>query len=54
MDHFYQIPIIVKPEEPMLESWTTLSICTCSNKITTKIKLGTLVTGVVYIDMHRF
>jgi alkanesulfonate monooxygenase SsuD/methylene tetrahydromethanopterin reductase-like flavin-dependent oxidoreductase (luciferase family) len=24
MDHFHQIPIIGKPEEPMLESWTTL------------------------------
>ena len=23
-------------------------MCTCTNKITTKIKLGTLVTGVVY------
>jgi alkanesulfonate monooxygenase SsuD/methylene tetrahydromethanopterin reductase-like flavin-dependent oxidoreductase (luciferase family) len=26
MDHFHQIPMIGKPEEPMLESWTTLSV----------------------------
>jgi F420-dependent oxidoreductase-like protein len=45
MDHFHQIPIIGKPEEPMLEGWTTLSVLA---GITTKIKLGTLVTGVVY------
>jgi F420-dependent oxidoreductase-like protein len=45
MDHFHQIPMIGKPEEPMLESWTTLSVLA---GITTKIKLGTLVTGVVY------
>ena len=23
MDHFHQIPFIGKPEEPMLEGWTT-------------------------------
>ena len=45
MDHFHQIPIIGKPEEPMLESWTTISVLA---GITTKIKLGTLVTGVIY------
>ena len=26
MDHFHQIPFIGKPEEPMLEGWTTLSV----------------------------
>ncbi|MGC2573295.1 MAG: LLM class flavin-dependent oxidoreductase, partial [Candidatus Nitrosopolaris sp.] len=26
MDHFHQIPIVGKPEEPMLESWTTISV----------------------------
>jgi alkanesulfonate monooxygenase SsuD/methylene tetrahydromethanopterin reductase-like flavin-dependent oxidoreductase (luciferase family) len=41
MDHFHQIPFIGKPEEPMLEGWTTLSALA---SITTKIKLGTLVT----------
>jgi F420-dependent oxidoreductase-like protein len=45
MDHFHQIPLIGKPEEPMLEGWTTLSALAC---ITSKIKLGTLVTGVLY------
>ena len=45
MDHFHQIPIIGKPEEPMLESWTTISVLA---GITSKIKLGTLVTGVIY------
>jgi alkanesulfonate monooxygenase SsuD/methylene tetrahydromethanopterin reductase-like flavin-dependent oxidoreductase (luciferase family) len=42
MDHFHQIPFIGKPEEPMLEGWTTISVLA---GITTKIKLGTLVTG---------
>jgi alkanesulfonate monooxygenase SsuD/methylene tetrahydromethanopterin reductase-like flavin-dependent oxidoreductase (luciferase family) len=26
MDHFHQIPMIGKPEEPMLESWTTSQV----------------------------
>src|ERR687887_416596 len=45
MDHFHQIPFVGKPEEPMLEGWTTLSVLA---GITTKIKPGTLVTGVIY------
>ena len=45
MDHFHQIPFIGKPEEPMLEGWTTISVLA---GITTKIKLGTLVTGIIY------
>src|SRR5919108_2083105 len=45
MDHLHQIPFIGKPEEPMLEGWTTLSVLA---GITTKIKLGTLVTGIIY------
>jgi F420-dependent oxidoreductase-like protein len=45
MDHFHQIPMIGKVEEPMLESWTTLSMIA---GLTTKIKLGTLVTGIMY------
>jgi alkanesulfonate monooxygenase SsuD/methylene tetrahydromethanopterin reductase-like flavin-dependent oxidoreductase (luciferase family) len=45
MDHFHQIPFIGKPEEPMPEGWTTLSVLA---GITSKIKLGTLVTGVIY------
>ena len=45
MDYFHQIPMIGKPEEPMLESWTTLSVLA---GLTTQIKLGTLVTGIIY------
>lgn len=45
MDHFHQIPFAGKPEEPMLESWTTISVLA---GITTKIKLGTLMTGIIY------
>jgi F420-dependent oxidoreductase-like protein len=45
MDHFHQIPFIGRPEEPMLEGWTTISVLA---SITTKIKLGTLVTGILY------
>jgi alkanesulfonate monooxygenase SsuD/methylene tetrahydromethanopterin reductase-like flavin-dependent oxidoreductase (luciferase family) len=45
MDHFHQIPFIGKPEELMLEGWTTISVLA---GITTKIKLGTLVTGIIY------
>jgi F420-dependent oxidoreductase-like protein len=45
MDHFHQISVVGKPEEPMLEGWTTISVLA---GITTRIKLGTLVTGVIY------
>jgi F420-dependent oxidoreductase-like protein len=45
MDHFHQIQFVGKPEEPMLEGWTVISVLA---GITTKIKLGTLVTGVIY------
>jgi F420-dependent oxidoreductase-like protein len=45
MDHFHQIPMVGKVEEPMLESWTTLSVVA---GLTTKIKIGTLVTGITY------
>ena len=45
MDHFHQIKFVGGPDEPMLESWTTISTLA---GITTKIKLGTLVTGIVY------
>ena len=43
MDHFHQIPIVGKLEEPMLESWTTISFLAA---MTSKIKLGTLMTGI--------
>src|SRR2546428_6812859 len=45
MDHFHQIPFVGKPEEPMLESCTTISVLA---GITTKIKLGSLMTGIIY------
>lgn len=45
MDHFHQIGNVGEPEEPMLESWTTLSTLA---GFTSKIRLGTLVTGNVY------
>jgi F420-dependent oxidoreductase-like protein len=45
MDHLHQIMFIGKPEEPMLEGWTTISVLA---GMTSKIKLGTLVTGNSY------
>ena len=45
MDHFHQIPIVGKQGEPMLESWTTISALA---GITSKIKLGTMMTGIIY------
>jgi F420-dependent oxidoreductase-like protein len=45
MDHFHQIPMIGKPDQPMLEGWTIISVLA---GITTRIKLGTLVTGILY------
>ena len=45
MDHFHQIQFMGKPDEPILEGWTVISVLA---GITTKIKLGTLVTGIIY------
>jgi hypothetical protein len=45
MDHFHQIPIVGKKDEPMLESWTTISVLA---GVTSKIKLGTMITGIIY------
>jgi F420-dependent oxidoreductase-like protein len=45
MDHFHQIEFVGRPEEPMLEGWTIISMLA---GLTTKIKLGTLVAGVIY------
>ena len=45
MDHFHQIPFVGKLEEPMLESWTTISVLA---GVTSKIKLGTMMTGIIY------
>ncbi len=45
MDHFHQIQNVGEPHEPMLEGWTTQSAVAV---LTSKIRLGTLVTGIVY------
>jgi F420-dependent oxidoreductase-like protein len=45
MDHFYQIRGIGPETEPMMEAYTTLAALATS---TTRVKLGTLVTGVTY------
>jgi len=45
MDHFFQIQFVGQPEEPMLESYTTLSYLA---GLTHRVRLGALVTGVVY------
>jgi len=45
MDHFHQIPNVGKPQEPMLEGWATISVLA---GMTSKIKLGTMVTGNTY------
>jgi F420-dependent oxidoreductase-like protein len=45
MDHFFQIASVAKPEEDMLEAYTTLGfLAGC----TSRARLGTLVTGVHY------
>ena len=45
MDHFFQIRGVGEPEEPMLEGYTTLGYLA---GVTQNVRLGTLVTGVVY------
>jgi F420-dependent oxidoreductase-like protein len=45
MDHFFQIQMIGKPDEPMLEGYSALNFLAA---VTEKIRLGTLVTGVIY------
>src|SRR5512136_361110 len=45
MDHFFQIQGVGQPEEPMLEAYTTLGYLA---GITRQVRLGTLVTGVIY------
>ncbi len=45
MDHFFQIGLFGPPEKNMLESYTTLAYIAA---LTTRMKLGTLVTGAVY------
>ncbi len=45
MDHFYQLPGLGAPEEPMLEAYTLLGALAAA---TERIQLSTLVTGVTY------
>lgn len=45
MDHFFQIPGVGKPEDDMLEAYTTLGFLAAN---TDRVSLGTLVTGVTY------
>jgi F420-dependent oxidoreductase-like protein len=45
MDHFFQIPSVGQIDEPMLEGYATLSYLA---GVTERVKLGTLVSGVVY------
>jgi F420-dependent oxidoreductase-like protein len=45
MDHFFQIASIGKPEEAMLEAYTTLGFLAAHTR---RARLGTLVTGVHY------
>ncbi len=45
MDHFYQLPPLGGPSEPMLESYTLLGGLAAR---TSRIRLGTMVTGVTY------
>jgi F420-dependent oxidoreductase-like protein len=43
MDHFFQIPIVGEPEEPMLEGWATIAWAAGRTR---SLEFGTMVTGV--------
>jgi F420-dependent oxidoreductase-like protein len=45
MDHLYQIPGVGPVTDPMLEGWSVLSALA---RETSRVRLGTLVTGVTY------
>jgi F420-dependent oxidoreductase-like protein len=45
MDHWFQLPGLGKPEEPMLEGYSALSFAAAH---TSRMKLGTMVTGNTY------
>jgi len=45
MDHFFQIRNVGPPEHPMLEGYSALNFMA---GVTSKVKLGTMVTGVTY------
>ena len=45
MDHFYQLPMLGAPDQPMLEAYTALGALA---QATSRVLLGTLVTGNTY------
>src|SRR5262245_26657423 len=45
MDHFWQLPALGGPDEPILEAYTLLGALAAR---TSRVTLGTLVTGVTY------
>jgi len=45
MDHFYQLPILGEPDEPMIECYTLLAALA---QHTSKVRLSSLVTGNTY------
>jgi len=45
MDHFYQLPALGGPSQPMLEAYTLLGALAAR---TSRVRLGALVTGVTY------
>ncbi len=45
MDHYFQIEMVGKVDEPMLEGYAALSYLAA---VTERVRLGTMVTGVIY------
>src|SRR5262245_35894101 len=45
MDHFYQLPLLGPPNDPMMECYTLLSALAARTKT---VKLGAMVGGVTY------